>query len=60
MGFLRLYVELPHDIVISAIEITYLRNPWPRILGQGVICHSVDPDQNYLICLSTGNVQQYM
>ena len=58
MGFLRLYVELPHEIVIGAIEISYLRNPWPRILGQRMICHSVDPDQNNLVCLSAGDVQR--
>ena len=55
MRFLRFYVELTHNIVISAIEVTYLSDPRPGILSQWMICHSVNPDEDYLVCLSAGN-----
>lgn len=48
MGFFRLKMELPHGIVIGAIEISYLCNPWPWVSRQRMKCHSIDPDGDKL------------
>lgn len=51
MGFLGLHMELPHGIVISAVEITYLRNPWPWVSRQRMKSYSIDPDGDELYFL---------
>ena len=48
MGFFRLNMKLSHGIVIGAVEIRYLRNPWPWVSRQRMKCNSIDPDDDKL------------